>query len=72
MVSLENWDACSILGLALWVKDLAWLQLWYRSQLWLRSDPWSRNSMCRGVAKKREKSDILRLQISGYDHPSVR
>ena len=28
--SLQCWDASSIPGLAPWVKDLSWPQLWHR------------------------------------------
>ena len=38
------------------VKDLALLQLWWRSQLQLRSDPWPRNSICYKMGKKNKKN----------------
>ena len=50
----------SIPGPAHWVGDpaLPWVRL--GSQLWLRSDPWPRNSICRGVVKKRKRCMIFR------------
>ena len=62
-VSWEGWDTGSIPGPAQWVKDLALLQLQYRSNLQLGSDPWSLNSKCHGVAKKQNK---IRTILCGF------
>ena len=56
--SLERWSACSIPGLAQWVKDLALLQLRLGSQLQLGSDPWQGTSMCCRVAKNEKKIKV--------------
>ena len=55
----EHRDAGSMPRLALWVKDLAKLQLRLRLQLHLSSDPWPGNSICEAAAingKKEKRS----------------
>ena len=48
----------SLSSLAQWVKDLALLQLWFKSQLWLRFNPWSGNfHMTQGSQKKEGKKE---------------
>ena len=41
-------------GLAQWIKDLAFPQLWHRLQLKLRSDLWPRNTICQWVDKNKQ------------------
>ena len=49
---------------AQWVKDPELPRLWLRLQLWLRSDPWLRNSICLGVAKKKERGLCVSLKAN--------
>ena len=56
VVSWELWDVGLIPGLAQWLKDPAFLQLWLKSRLWLRYDPWPRSSICYGAAKNEKKN----------------
>ena len=62
--SWVDWDTCSVLSLAHWVKDPVLLQLWLGLQLQLRFDPWPRNSICHGAAKKRKIIIIIIVIIS--------
>ena len=56
VASLEQWDAALIL--ALWAKDPALPQLWYRLQLWLRSDLWPRKlHVPHGGQKKKKRKN---------------
>ena len=50
-------------GLAQWVKDPVWLQLWLRLQLHLRSDPWLMNSICLQVAKKKKTATSVHSSL---------
>ena len=56
VASLEQWDAALIL--ALWAKDPALPQLWYRLQLWLRSDLWPRKLHVPHGGQKKKKGKI--------------
>ena len=61
MVCWEHWDTGLIPGPAEWVKDLELLQLQLqlRYQLWLGCDPWTGNSICLGVAKMKQKKNMI-------------
>lgn len=58
-VSLQCWDAGSILCWHSGLKDPALLQLQHRLQLWLGSDSWPGNSICHQEAKKKKEKYSL-------------
>ena len=64
--SWEFWDAGSIPGPALWVKDLKLLQLLPRFWMQLGSDPWPRNSMCHAEAKKRLHWPMMSINVCKF------
>ena len=60
--SWEHLDTGLIPGLAQWVEDSVFLQLWLRLRLRLRSNLWSGNSICpRGSQKEKERKKKKKL-----------